>query len=177
MRFKAGWRVDFATHGACSTDSAKLDTTDLGRKHETSYPFAFLTRWPRTLKILEARNGFWSSVISLCLFTANRNVGLGPKCIPQNAGMFFHRKSQQRIAGVNDMLPGMGFVYSKQPHSLALSDIHRAFLGTISSAVRFLSSRHLLQLLLFVASLPEMSSSKMRSEHKHIYPKHTGDYL
>lgn len=30
------------------------------------------------------------------------------------------------LGGVNDMLPGMGFVYSRQPHSLALSDIHRA---------------------------------------------------
>lgn len=42
MRFKAGWRVDFATHGACSTDSAKLDIPNLARKHETSDPLAFL---------------------------------------------------------------------------------------------------------------------------------------
>jgi hypothetical protein len=85
MRFKAGWRVDFATHGACSTDSAKLDIPNLARKYETSGPLAFLTRWPHTSKILEAKNGFWSSVISLCLFTANRNVGLGPKVV------VFHR--------------------------------------------------------------------------------------
>ncbi|CAK9011188.1 unnamed protein product [Durusdinium trenchii] len=87
--------------------------------------------FPSTAYSLELVMAIAASVVMACLVQYYL-MALGGGRAGRASAQLLEKTPQKKwwmasyCGGVNDMLPGMGFVYSRQPHSLELPDIHRA---------------------------------------------------